>query len=946
MAERENYWQKKISLFLHDPVHKILKIQGHESRAEEIAELLHQSAAPKDQYQYEDMVASGLTRAAVPGYSTDDQNGAVDFMHKPELKHPLVKNASLKFMFTESKSVEAVHDSMLQLLKTDLGMGKSYEQLSAIPKEERPLNGFFDKTKTPDQWAKALYFYLFFAFKKRLRMTNTAGLGGLWDLLPADSRIPDHSIWHHCALTSAVGSSIKGQSKGNISLAVFSISPVQPFIAKAKKLRDSWTASVILSYLSFIGIKTVMNELGPDHVVYPSLHDQSLVENWLKKEFHLERFLVENEVISKHYKNSKSIASFPNKFVYLCNTSSVEEFSRRIQNAVQEEWLRIAGAVRDRICSEMKAGEKFRSLYDNQISDYWQYSWVATKFVSFDEENLLEEILPKSKWKSESDTVHAFAEPYKSKAAARLYGTTHSLVQSLLASSKLKSARLRKSQEGEKCPLCGEHEVLHDCADVGRNPAADYKKAVAKFWEELRSKQNSSSQIGENERLCAVCTTKRFLPIIMEIRKEELLHDVFTGDMSFPSTTELAAQTYIKKLTGEFSITTQEYKWLLEILHEAEIEGGDDEHSRAVRKLIEEGKKKKITFSDRDKYYAVLLMDGDKMGDLVNGKTLDATWGDILHSELSEKFRNDKFNPESPLRKVGLTSKRTVNPAVHAAISDSLNSFSRFGVAPVIHRSRGRLVYAGGDDVCAVLPLDTALEAAEKISEVYRKTFVAYNDHGAYDVSEVRSGTGRIAFHLGNAERISISGALIIAHHKEPLREVLRDAHSVLDGVAKKKKGRNALAIRLKKRSGGDRDIAFKWNTLNEFCSTEENANSGKERIIDSFKLLMQSVTNEEASSSLIYRLENLKEVVRPLVKTEKKLEENREKITKLFLYEVNHSGIQIKGGQKEVERKKREMAARLAALCIQGPASEPEWFNSEGPVIGRFLAPRKEDER
>ena len=92
-----NYWQHKLSLWLHDPAHKMLDIRGHEARAAEIARLLDVSVPDKDSYQNADMIAAGLTRAALPKYSADEQNGAVNFREKPILTHPLVKNSKLAF---------------------------------------------------------------------------------------------------------------------------------------------------------------------------------------------------------------------------------------------------------------------------------------------------------------------------------------------------------------------------------------------------------------------------------------------------------------------------------------------------------------------------------------------------------------------------------------------------------------------------------------------------------------------------------------------------------------------------------------------------------------------------------------------------------------------------------------------------------------------------------
>jgi CRISPR-associated protein Cmr2 len=73
----------------------------------------------------------------------------------------------------------------------------------------------------------------------QLAEQNKAGLGGLWHRLPADTRFPDHSIWQHNALTSALYSSMRlAGCADNIGLMVFSLAPVQGFIENARKLRD------------------------------------------------------------------------------------------------------------------------------------------------------------------------------------------------------------------------------------------------------------------------------------------------------------------------------------------------------------------------------------------------------------------------------------------------------------------------------------------------------------------------------------------------------------------------------------------------------------------------------------------------------------------------------------------------------------------------------------
>lgn len=365
--------------------------------------------------------------------------------------------------------------------------------------------------------------------------------GGAWDLLPADSRMPDHPLWHHLGLTSAIGSSLAADPDKELSLVVFAITPVQPFISRARKLRDHWVGSVILSYLAFTGIRHVAETLGPDHILYPSLHDQTLVESWIGKAFQLERFLEENdEALRQHRKNGAAIASFPNKLVFLAPASQAGAICRRLEETIQQEWLRQSRLVKEQLVKRHGGGATMAALFEHQIADYWQFNHAASRLAGLDDRDALASILHQEKWRDEYETIADFAKPYKQTGAAlvRLYGASHTLVQSVLAAAKLKPTRIRQPQQGEKCPLCGEHEVLHDFNRAGSTKAAEYKKAVNAFWDRVRSKENSEgsfAQVGENERLCAVCAVKRFLPGVLKRKEnqEELLAGVFSNADTF-----------------------------------------------------------------------------------------------------------------------------------------------------------------------------------------------------------------------------------------------------------------------------------------------------------------------------------------------------------------------------------------------------------------------------
>ena len=136
------------------------------------------------------------------------------------------------------------------------------------------------------------------------------------------------------------------------------------------------------------------------------------------------------------------------------------------------------------------------------------------------------------------------------------------------------------------------------------------------------------------------------------------------------------------------------------------------------------------------KFYALLLADGDRLGRLVS--------------------------------QVG-----------GAKVSRSLAKFT--GAVPeVVKKHDGVTVYAGGDDVLAMLPTPEALDCAKALSDRYQKSF---------DDAEAADGA-------------TLSAAVVFAHTRHPLSSVLKEAHRLLDEVAKDGNGRNSLAVSTIKPSG------------------------------------------------------------------------------------------------------------------------------------------------
>ena len=270
-------------------------------------------------------------------------------------------------------------------------------------------------------------------------------------------------------------------------------------------------------------------------------------------------------------------------------------------------------------------------------------------------------------------------------------------------------------------------------------------------------------------------------------------------------------------------------------------------------------------------------------------------------------------------------------------ISDSLNNFARYGVQPAIAKNNGRLIYAGGDDVCAILPLTTAFCAADEIRNIYQLSYGEVTENGSVACTRPSSKMSKIVMHLGHSEnqcktKISLSGAIIITHHKQPLKEVVQAAHAVLDGVAKDKSGRNSLAIRLMKRSGGIRDVWFNWEEENIFA---DEVDGKRKTVRESFLDVIKNAGNK-LTPSLLYKIENLKESFEPLVND---IESNKELIERLFEYEIAHSIY----SRKQDASKANILAKDLAGICIKVRNvcnnKNGNWYNPEAAIIANFMA-------
>lgn len=176
-------------------------------------------------------------------------------------------------------------------------------------------------------------------------------------------------------------------------------------------------------------------------------------------------------------------------------------------------------------------------------------------------------------------------------------------------------------------------------------------------------------------------------------------------------------------------------------------------------------------------YYAILAFDGDHMGRWLSGEN-SLEIGQVLHPKIAAYH-------EAQGRGRILKLQRPVSPALHASFSARLTRFATVLVPEIVARHGGHLIYSGGDDVLAALPLTEALACASAI----RAAFSSEDVLGA-------KATG--------------SAGIAIAHYKEDLRFALQAARDTEKKA--KKEGRDRLAIAALRRSGGHVTSVCSWS--------------------------------------------------------------------------------------------------------------------------------------
>ena len=742
-------------------------------------------------------------------------------------------------------------------------------------------------------WRRTLL--AFWRFGPELREEDDNGtLGQLWPLLPADTRIPDHSIWDHLDLVSAFAGAFEEGPDEDAALLALSIGPVQSFIAAARSTSDLWAGSHLLARLSWEAAKVVCERLGPDAILFPRLRGIPQVDVWLRDECGLrpEWFDGCDWTKVKTDANPLFSAALPNRFVAVVPASAAGAIAEEIEARVRD-WLKSLGArVVDRLLEAASPRHSddppdetvcaYRQMRD-QLDGFPEVHWAAVPFslirprdtrrqTDLDTSMLSEAMAPffgvdadkqsgfldSPAWKVlQNDRTWEDGTKFFAPNPGVLYPAVYDLAERVLAAAKAVRPFAQTEQRGWRCSLTGETEWLTTDEEQLKWP---YRTREDTLWAKVAKARPAWAKAGEH--LGALPAIKRLWPTLFAKKVEEVVEAENGGIGRFVvSTHTMALAKQIKARVqrakdgdpiaehhrAEFKGAVSEFRaspvalprklmriigndhdtarWAKRLpgLLDAAAESGDEDKQRRAEKLV-----KRVLSLDDDKsrietYYALLLMDGDHMGRIISGDEGEAGDGpscaisylQSLHPQVRNGFEARAGN--NPVLKEYGDQTRAMSPNRHLAISAALNDFALYVVPEVIEREYlGRVLYAGGDDVMAMLPVADLLPAIRRLRH-------AYGGHDPHDASidwKAARGSrelvckdgfallrGRLMRMMGGA---AASCGAVIAHHQAPLTAVMRELRGA-EQRAKNEGGRNAFSLKVVKRSGGALHLTANW---------------------------------------------------------------------------------------------------------------------------------------
>ncbi len=498
-----------------------------------------------------------------------------------------------------------------------------------------------------------------------------------------------------------------------------SIGPVQGFVAQARRTRDFWAGSFLLSWMAGQLMAETVRQGG--QILFPSVGTIDSPKDSLLA-----------AILGKPLANASLpvIGSLPNRFKASVPTSFEPE---NVVNVAKQKWSALAEQVWWKFVEPTAGhGRNTRTIWDRQIDGFWEIQWVMG-----------------------ADPVDGSDNPW-------------------LDARKNWRFHWPPEEDGDHCTVMGDWQELSGFVRSRERQRQDA------FWKGLQ-RSMGRLDLRDGERLCAVALVKRLFP---KLEKQVLKKTIgWRFEVrNWPSTVYLAVAPWLAHLA--------EGKARQERL---------STYVKAVRETVGEETFKKLSREGAIQLPALVAL--GEGADLDGNLFLETALANSRATPLNDSKESDADDPDEALRQQLLKELGELGKAVggtaqpfyallmmdgdrlgkllrekrEQVVSESLAKFVK-DVPEIVRGHNGVTVYAGGDDVLAMLPVTHAIDCSIDLGEAYQKAFK------------------NIITANGN-EQATASCAVIFAHYHNPLREVRKLAHEELDGTAKEGNGRDSLAL-------------------------------------------------------------------------------------------------------------------------------------------------------
>ncbi|RMA96965.1 type III-B CRISPR-associated protein Cas10/Cmr2 [Hydrogenothermus marinus] len=592
------------------------------------------------------------------------------------------------------------------------------------------------------------------------------------------------------------------------------IPSVQKLVEASRKTADLWAGSFLISYILKNTLKDLAGKYSSTKFIIPH-------EDLIKKD-------IENSFTA----DITNIVIFT---IDIQDKNQIKDVIGCIQNSFKKHLIKVLlgnnnqknkgiSEVYEKLEEKNYLTENIKNLAEFQIENSLNLIIGATKLTNYSEsrKELSKYIATLKGFKfKELDKIESFELISKEN---NLFPDNKNYKDYMQITNEIKPALIRGAY---KCSICGERFIL----------GATEKDFTGKeFWEFLNKKY--SILIEENERLCGFCLGKRFLKdtlnktdnipstsdismkfvkeIVKKNYQEEILNILDLGKDLYEDNQNITSAIKnkdISKLDGE---------WLMPITWENYIKQEQDENKKNILKEIK--KRLEEFYKDKDfkpiYHYAVLLMDGDNMGKKISK----------LETEEKQK-----------------------------ELSKYLSEFTKKVKGIVEKNHKGFLVYAGGDDVLALLPVQSALDCANEIQKEFNQ------DLNKKIKDKYFPNEKDLDYHF------TMSAGLILAHHRLPLNYVLSEVRNAESKA--KKDGKNQIHIKYIKHSYSFAETSLKWDQIETFNNLVEKAEKIPATLATQYYELVSSFDDKSYDKNLVMELatylmkkKNLKDEIKQLL--------------------------------------------------------------------------------